>query len=381
MTDPAPPLADDQPLDRRPSRKAVILTMIAVLALFAALYAWRAVRSAAPPQGAPPPTVVAAMTVQPQDVPSTLEAVGSLRAVREVMLAPEVAGRVTAIRFDAGSRVGAGALLVQLFDAPERADRRAAQSRASFAALQVARSESLASSGAEPRELLQQRRAEREQAQASVAQFDARIQQKQIRAPFAGELGIRRINPGQYLNPGDPVATLTALDRLYVDFALPQQELARVQVGAPVTLTSDAWPGRRFTARVNAVEPRIGADTRNLSVQAILANPDRALRPGMYVTAALGLPAERGAILLPLTAIQTSASGDSVIAVRGARGNAPGKAEFLPVTTGRRIGDRVIVTSGVKAGDVVVTEGQLRVQPGAPVTVAHASSNPRSKGR
>src|SRR3546814_1430601 len=115
--------------------------------------------------------------------------------------------------------------------------------------------------GAEPRELLQQRRAERDQAIAEVQQFDARITQKQIRAPFAGELGIRRVNLGQYLNPGDPVATLTALDRLFVDFTLPQQDLAKLHVGAPVTIKADAWPERSFTGHVNAIEPRIGEDT------------------------------------------------------------------------------------------------------------------------
>src|SRR3546814_2895618 len=165
------------------------------------------------PREAPPAVAGIATSVKPTDVPATLEAVGSVRAVREVMLAPEVAGRVVGIKVEAGSRVGAGALLVQLYDTPERADRRAAKARADFAGVQLARSQELAPTGAEPRELLQQRRAERDQAIAEVQQFDARITQKQIRAPFAGELGIRRVNLGQYLNPGDPVATLTALDR------------------------------------------------------------------------------------------------------------------------------------------------------------------------
>src|SRR3546814_18259621 len=114
---------------------------------------------------------------------------------------------------------------------------------------------------------------------SSDLQFDARITQKQIRAPFAGELGIRRVNLGQYLNPGDPVATLTALDRLFVDFTLPQQDLAKLHVGAPVTIKADAWPERSFTGHVNAIEPRIGEDTRNVTVQAVVANPDHALRP------------------------------------------------------------------------------------------------------
>lgn len=352
--------------------RPLLIALVAVLLLFALLYGWRTARSAAAPQGAPPPVPVAAIAVEPTEVPAALEAVGSLRAVREVMLAPEVAGRIVAIRFEAGMRVGAGAPLVQLYDAPERADRSAARARADFAGVQLARSQELAPSGAEPRELLQQRRAERDQAVASVQQFDARIAQKQVRAPFAGVLGVRRVNPGQYLNPGDPIATLTALDALYVDFALPQQELARLHVGATVNVTVDAWPGRVFAARVNAIEPRIGADTRNVSVQAMLSNRDGALRPGMSVTAALALPPEQGALVVPATAIQTSASGDSVTVIRGPDARRKGKAEAVSVTTGRRIGNRVIVTRGLKPGDVVVTEGQLRVQPGADVVVAPA---------
>src|SRR3546814_147804 len=207
------------------------------------------------------------------------------------------------------------------------------------------------------------------QAIAEVQQFDARISQKQIRAPFAGELGIRRVNLGQYLNPGDPVATLTALDRLFVDFTLPQQDLAKLHVGAPVTIKADAWPERSFTGHVNAIEPRIGEDTRNVTVQAVVANPDHALRPGVYVATALNLPPQHGALVVPATAIQTSASGDSVTVVRGRNGRSGGKAETIAVTTGRRVGDSVIVTRGLKAGDVVVTEGQLRIKPGAEVKV------------
>lgn len=349
--------------------RPIMLAIAGIVLIFGGLYAWRTVRSAAPVGSAPPPVAVAATIVTPTDVPAALEAVGSLRAVREVMLAPEVAGRVVAVQFTAGARVGAGAVLVQLYDAPERADRRAAQARADFAGAQLARSRELAPLGAESRDLLQQRQAERDQAVAAVQQLDARITQKQVRAPFAGEIGLRRINLGQYLNPGDAIATLTALDTLYVDFAVPQQDLARLRVGAVVRVAADAWAGRNFTARVSAIEPRIGEDTRNVMVQATLANPDRALRPGMYVTAALDLPPQQGALVVPTTAIQTSASGDSVTVVRGANAAQQGKAEMVAVTTGRRFGNKVVVTGGLKPGDVVVSEGQLRVQPGADVRV------------
>lgn len=346
---------------------AIAVGIIALI--FLLLFAWRSWRNAAPAAAGPPPTAVAATLIRPVDAPVSLEAVGSLRAVEEVMLAPEVAGRVTAILFQPGARVKAGAPLVQLYDAPERADRAVAAAKARFADAQLARSRELVPGGAESREMLDQRRAEHDQALASVRQLDARITQKRIVAPFPGELGVRRINLGQYLNPGDPIVSLTALDRLYADFTVPQQDLSRIKVGGSVRLTSDAWPGRSFAGRITTIEPRIGTDSRNIMVQAMVANPDRALRPGMYVNAALELPVQRGALIVPTTAIQTSASGDSVIVIRGSNARRQGKAEAVSVITGRRIGNNVVVTRGLKAGDVVVSEGQLRIQPGADVRV------------
>lgn len=354
----------------RPQTRTIIITVIVLVLLLAALFAWRTQRNGQGQTWQQQAVPVAAAIVSPREVPSTLDAVGTLTAVREVTLSSEVAGRVSAINFRAGSTVGSGALLVQLFDGPERADRQAAQAKAAFAGLQLARSEQLAPSGAEPRELLQQRRSERDQAVAAVRQIDARLIQKQVRAPFSGEIGIRRVNLGQYINPGDPVATLTALGQLYVEFALPQQELARLKPGSTVSVTSDAYPGRSFIARVNAVEPKVGEDTRNVTVQATLPNGDRALRPGMYVTASLMLPPQSGALVVPATAIQTSAQGDSVIVIRGKNARSGGKAEIVPVQTGRRIGNEVVIDKGLKPGDVVVSEGQLRVQPGAEVKVS-----------
>ena len=353
----------------KPQFRQAVIVLGAVALVFLLLFLWRGWRNSGPPPSAPPPTAVAATIVTGTEVPAALEAVGSLMAVREVTLSPEVAGRITAIRFTAGQRVGAGAVLVQLNDGPERADRAAAAAKAEFARLQLARTRDLVPSGAESREVLQQRQAEYQQAVAAVSQIDARLAQKRVAAPFAGEVGVRRVNLGQYLNPGDEVATLTSLDQLFVNFSVPQQEMAQLKLGSEVRVTSDAWPGRAFTAHVTAIEPRVAEDSRNIWVQGTLANPDRTLRPGMYINAALALPPLSGALVVPVTAIQTSAQGDSVIAIRGANARKEGKAEAVSVTTGRRFGDWVVVTKGLKSGDVVVTEGQLRVQPGANVSV------------
>lgn len=349
--------------------RTLVITIIVLAAVLGGLFLWRALRMAAPDPSAPPPVPVAAMVVTPQVAPASLEAVATLTGVREVTLSPDVSGRITEIRFSAGQWVRSGALLLQLYDGTEQADRKAAVARAEFARLQLERSEELAPTGAEPLELLEQRRAERQQALAAIQQIDARIRQKQIRAPFSGQLGIRRVDPGQYVNPGDPVATLTSLNSLFVNFSLPQQELARITVGSQVTVLSDAHPDRTFTARVNAIDPVIDSQTRNVNVQATLSNSDQALRPGMYVTAALALPPEPNALIVPATAIQTSARGNSVVVIRGDDAAKGGTADFVPVVTGRRIGESVVIDQGLASGDVIVANGQLRLQPDAKVTV------------
>jgi membrane fusion protein, multidrug efflux system len=311
------------------------------------------------------------MKVRTARVPMSLEAIGTLRAVREVMLAPEVAGRVVAIHFEAGSKVAAGDPLVDLYQAPEEADRAAALAQAHYATIQLDRSRKLAPSAVEPRQVLDQHEAELEQAEATVRQLDARIAQHHIRAPFGGQLGIRRINPGQYLNAGDAIATLTDLDELYVDFNLPQQDLPQIHAGETVQVKTDAWPGRSFDGRVNALEPKVEEQTRNVSVEAVLQNREHALHPGMYVTAMLDLPPQDGVIVIPQTAIQTSAIGDTVVVVRGSNPSSGGDVETLSVTTGRRVGDGVVVARGLKEGDIVVTEGQIRVHSGSAVRVDH----------
>ncbi len=351
------------------SRRTIVLTIVILAVVLGGLFTWRAIRSGGGQAWQAQETAVAAMVVEPQLAPMDLEAVGSLSAVREVMLAPEVAGRVSALRFSAGEYVRSGALLVQLYAGPEEADRKAAKARADFARIQFERSEELAPTGAEPRELLEERRSQLDQALAEVARFDARIREKQVRAPFSGRLGIRQIDPGQYLNAGDPIATLTALDTLFVDFSVPQQQLGALEPGQTVRVVSDAYPDRSFNARLSSIEPKLDEETRNVRVQARLANPGHVLRPGMYVTASVELPPQENAIVLPLTAIQTSAQGDNVIVIRGENAREGGQAEIVSVRTGRRMGNNVIVESGIEAGDVVVSQGQLRVQPGATVKV------------
>lgn len=349
--------------------KPIVVSVVALVMVLGMLYAWRTTRAGGAEHYAMPPMPVSTIRAEPRGVAEELQAVGNLQAVREVLLAPDTSGRVTAIHFDAGQSVKEGTVLVQLYDAPEQADRAAAAAKADFAQAQLRRSQELAPTGAEPRELLEQRKAQAAQDVAAVRQLDARIQQKAIRAPFSGQLGIRRINPGQYLNAGDVIATLTQLDPLYVNFTLPQQDLPKLTPGALVHVTVDAAPGQVFNAKISTIEPRIDGETRNVAVQALLSNADRLLKSGMYATARLALPATTDAIVLPLTAIQTSASGDSVVLVQDVDSQGIGKAVAVPVVTGRRLGEEVLVTQGVKPGDIVVMAGQNRLPPGATVKI------------
>ena len=360
---------------RRTSVGTWLATVVVLGLVLGGLYFWRSSRTAEPPRGNNRPVAVTTMVVTPADAPAYLKEVGSLTAVRHVRLTPELGGLVTGIHFESGDTVKAGTLLVQLNDAPERADLQAALAKESLAESQLARAERLVKTGAVSHEVLDQRRSERDQVLANIRQLKAQIAQKRIRAPFDGEIGIRQINLGQHLNPGDEIATLTDLSQLYVEFSVPQQDLSLVGRDAKVSVTTDGWPGRTFTGTVNAIEPQIDVNTRNVTVQALMPNPDKALRPGMYVDVAVNLPPQHDALLVPVTAIQTSASGESIVVVRDISSDGGGVAEIVPVTTGRRMGDQVIVETGLKPGDVVVTQGQIRVQPGRPVTsVANASA-------
>ncbi|QDX30851.1 efflux RND transporter periplasmic adaptor subunit [Dickeya poaceiphila] len=355
--------------------KPAAISIVGLIVVFSLLYTWRASRSSGGAEyQALPPIPVSTIRAELRSVAEQLQAVASLQAVREVLLSPDTSGRVTAINFDAGQFVREGDVLIQLYDAPEQADRLAAKAKADFAQLQLRRSQALASTGAGSRELLEQRMSEAAQSAAEVRQLDARIQQKAIRAPFSGQLGIRRVNPGQYLNAGDEIASLTQLDPLYVNFTLPQQDLPKLTPGASVQVTVDAAPGRVFTAKVSTIDPRIDRETRNIAIQALLPNADQSLKSGMYATAQLTLPASNDVIVLPQTAIQTSASGDSVVLVQSVDAQGIGKTVAVPVITGRRLGEEVVVTQGVKAGDIVVTTGQNRLPPGAVVKISTTAS-------
>jgi multidrug efflux system membrane fusion protein len=348
-------------------RKTIVVVLVVITAVVALLWFWRAGRGGGP--GWQPPGAIDVVVTQviAEPAPVRLEALGEVRAARQVTLSSEVGGRVVAIRFEPGQRVRTGTALVHLDDAVEQADLAAARASVTFTRQQLERAGELIVVAAISKEMLQQRQADHDRAAAQALQLEARIRQKHLRAPFSGDLGLRQVDLGQYLNAGDNIVTLTDLDTLHINFDVPQQQLARLEIGQTVEVQSDTPGAGILRARVSAIEPQIGRDTRNVTVQASLKNEDRTLWPGMYVTIAVVLPSEPDALLTPASAIMTSPSGDAVAVVRELAADRLGKVEIVPVTTGRRLGDRVVVTRGLQAGDTVITEGQVRLQPGAAV--------------
>jgi multidrug efflux system membrane fusion protein len=313
------------------------------------------------------------MTLALETLPKGIGSVGSLKAVQEVVVAPEVGGRVAEIGFHAGDQVEAGALLLKLVSDTEEAELASAMAQQRFAALQLERSQKLTPNGTESRQSLQQREVENDQAVAQVELVRARLAQKSILAPFAGTLGISQINVGAFVNAGQSIATLTAIDKLHVDFSVPQQNLPDLKVGSPIAVTTDVFAGKTFAAVITAIEPVIKADTRNVAVQATLDNADRTLRPGLFVDVNVELPSQPDTIIVPETAIQKSASGDMAYLVKD------GVAGIVPVTLGAQVDGRVEVTSGLAPGDELITSGQLRVRPGAPVAIAGAAGSAPAK--
>ena len=321
----------------------------------------------------PPPAAVSTVKATLQSVPRYAAGIGSLSAVRQVTVTPELGGRVTKILFRSGATVKAGDLLLQLNDAPEQGDLANYWAQAKLAQLTLARDKQLVTRSFTPQQTVDQDQSTLDRANAEIAKTEAIIAQKAVRAPFSGQLGIRQVNLGQYLNAGAPIVTLTDLDTLYVDFTLPSQLRAEIKVGQRVEVTADAFAGRVFEARITTIEPQISADTRTLTVQAAMPNADKLLLPGMFVNAAVVLPPRPDTVVLPRTAVDYTLYGDSVYVVKETGKAADGKplltAHRVPVKTGRQWGDKVAILSGVRPGEEVVAAGQLKVQDGGQVVV------------
>jgi multidrug efflux system membrane fusion protein len=381
-----PAIAHSPVAIRRPSRTRRIVWFLVMLVLGAVIlggfYGFEQFKQKMMAQyfasQLPPPTPVATAKAVAESVPRYLESIGTATAVHQVSVNPEVPGRVADIRFEPGTEVKAGQVLVQLDDSTERADLANFQAQSRLAASNLVRAKQLAAKQFGSRQQVDEVQSELDQANAGIARAQATINQKLIRAPFSGVLGIRQINLGQYLTAGAPIVTLTDLDELYIDFTLPEQDRLQLAVGQKVEVRADAYPDRVFVATLQTIEPQVDPNMRALRLQALLLNPDHALQPGMYVRVRVVLPEQPNVITVPETAIDYTVYGDSVFVVKEGDKDKDGKptykVEQVFVTLGDRNGGRVSVLKGLSDGDLVVTGGQLKLHNGAAVMLSEDKS-------
>ncbi|MGO8908496.1 MAG: efflux RND transporter periplasmic adaptor subunit [Bradyrhizobium sp.] len=321
----------------------------------------------------PPPATVTVAEAKSEVVPNLMIAVGDLAAVHQVNVTSDVSGRITDIMFTAGSAVKAGSPLVQLFDGPEQGDLASFKAQATGAELALDRAKQLAARQFGPQSTVDAAQATYDQANAGIAKTEAIISQKLVRAPFDGELGVRHVEVGQFLTAGTQIVTLTDLSTLYANFTVPEKGSAALKVGQTVRIAVDAYPGRTFEGKINAIEPQIATDTRNIRVQATIDNPDHILKPGMFTTTTVVLPDKPPVVTVPETAVDYTLYGDSVFLITEKKED-DGKTSLSVVRTfvrtGNRINGRAEILSGLKAGDRVVAVGQLKLQSGAAVAIS-----------
>lgn len=315
---------------------------------------------------AAPAQVVSTTKAVMEDWQPSLEAVGSVLAINGADLAAEQAGIVQTIEFESGSEAKEGQILVRLRTDDDVAKLRALEATAKLAQVTVERDEKQIKAQAISQAVLDADRANLASTQAQVAQQQATIEKKTIRAPFAGKLGIRQINLGEYLNPGAPVVTLQQLDPIYIDFNLPEKNLAQIQVGQKAVAQVDN--GDRFDGEITSINSKVDEATRNISVRATFKNPERKLLPGMFARVLLDIGAAERQVTLPQAAITFNPYGSTVYIIDNGDPQKP-VAKQTFVTTGAVRGDQITVLTGVKEGDEVVTAGQLKLRNGSPIKV------------
>lgn len=356
--------------------KRMILMLIVVAAVLTALgfFKFKQIQTAIAEGSAwqPPPEAVTTVVADEVRWDTRLAAIGTVTAVQGVTVSADLPGIVERIAFESGRTVRKGAVLIELDARQEEAQLKAALSQLELARIQLERFRGLRQKGVTSQAEFDQAEAAFTQAEARVGEIRATLDRKSIRAPFTGILGIRQVNLGQYLNAGDPVVPLQSLDPIYVDFAVPQQQVASVRPGTQVAVSAEGTEGATATGEVTAVDSIVDPATRNVQVQATFDNPDGALRPGMFVQVRAETGQGPAAVALPTSSISYAPYGDSVFIVEPMQG--PDGQEYQGVRQqfvklGGSRGDQVAVLSGVEPGDEVVTSGVFKLRNGASVLV------------
>ncbi|HEX3776768.1 MAG TPA: efflux RND transporter periplasmic adaptor subunit [Polyangiaceae bacterium] len=328
----------------------------------------------------PPPESVSSATAEMQNWQNEMTAVGSIAPVRGVALSNDLPGIVTKINFESGDVVKEGQVLVELDTSVERAQLASAVVRHDLAVVNVNRSHALIKENVISQSQVDSDESTVKSAATDAASLQATINRKIVRAPFAGRLGIREVNIGQYLNPGTQLTVLQAIGAVFVDFSLPQQELSTMTVGLPVKVKIEDANMPLIDGAIAAVDPTIDSNTRMLKLRASVPNPGEKLRPGMFADVAVELPGEGAVVTVPVTAIVHASFGDSVFIVEDKKPDSPG-AKTTPdgkiiknarqqfVRVGESRGDFVAIVDGVKSGDEVVTAGAFKLRNNSPILV------------
>ena len=355
-------------------RMIVMLTATALFVAGLGFVKFRQIQSAIA-QGAafqPPPEAVTTIVAHQEAWAASVNSIGTVAAVQGVTVSADLPGTVERIAFESGTAVTEGEVLALLDTRQEQAQLTAAEAQRDLARLNFERMRGLLNERVISQSEFDRATAEQRQGDARVGEIRAAIARKTIRAPFSGVLGIRRVNLGQYLSGGDALVTLQSLNPIYVNFGVPQQSSGQMRVGRSVRITSDSLPGVEFSGRVTAIDSIVDEATRNIQVQATLANPGGKLRPGMFVQAEAGVGSTSTIVALPASAISYAPFGDSVFVVTDLK-NPAGQSyrgvrqQFVKLGPAR--GDLIAVTSGVKAGEEVVTSGLFKLRNGAAVVV------------
>jgi membrane fusion protein (multidrug efflux system) len=319
------------------------------------------------------PQTVSAMKAEYQEWQPRLEAIGNLRAVNGVDVSPQVPGTVTAISFRQGQDVKEGTTLLQLYAEDDVAKLKALKVAAELAKTTYERDQRQFKVKAVSQQTLDTDEANLKQALANVAEQQALVDKKTLRAPFSGHLGIRQVDLGQYLTAGEPVVTLQSLDPIYLDFSIPQKQIGEVHIGQKITARTDTFPGESFAGEIMVVNPQVDTATLNVKVRAKMRNPQHKLLPGMYATVEIVTGHPQRYLTLPQTAISYNPYGNIAYLVESqgedAKGNPKLTAKQVIVSTGATRGDQVAVLDGIKEGDMVVTSGQIKLRNGSPVLI------------
>ncbi|HEX5678118.1 MAG TPA: efflux RND transporter periplasmic adaptor subunit [Alcanivorax sp.] len=369
-------------MSKRIFSKRMVIMLIILAVVFGLIFGFKAVKNKMindffdnMPQ---PAAAVSTYEARRDNWAAILEAVGTVNAVNGVNVTAQVAGKVESIDFKSGDSVNKGDVLITLEAAADRAQLNALEATAGLARQEYDRYQRLFKQGTISRSELDSRRAQRDQAVAQAQAQREQLSYKTVRAPFDGVLGIRQVDLGQFLQAGTPVVSLNQLQPIFVDFALPEQHISKIEEGLKVRVAVDAYPGEQFEGEISAIEPGVSEATRSVSVRARFENNEKKLRPGMFASVDIQLPESQDLVVIPRTAISYAPYGNAVFVLKDApqKGESDQKADGADkivkkrfVKLGRRRGDLVAVIEGLKPGEVVATSGLLKLRNDAAVTI------------